>query len=68
VFFPMSSFPEIAQKLSWIAPLTPAVHLVRALINGELNLGLLGALCLLVVLIALFFPVSLVIMRRRLTP
>ena len=67
VFFPLSSFPEIVQTLSWIAPLTPAVHLTRALINGELQFGLLWALALIIVLAALFFSISLVTMRRRLT-
>ncbi|MCK4331799.1 MAG: ABC transporter permease, partial [Dehalococcoidia bacterium] len=35
VFFPLSSFPSIVQTLSWIVPLTPVVHLTRALISGE---------------------------------
>ena len=67
VFFPLSSFPEIVQTLSWIAPLTPVVHLTRALINGEFHLDLLWALALIIVLTALFFSISLVTMRRRLT-
>jgi len=67
VFFPLSSFPEIVQTLSWVAPLTPVVHLTRALINGEFHLDLLWALGLIIVLTALFFSISLVTMRRRLT-
>jgi len=67
VFFPLSSFPEIVQTLSWIAPLTPAVHLTRALVNGEFQLELIWALALIIVLAALFFSISLVTMRRRLT-
>jgi lipooligosaccharide transport system permease protein len=67
VFFPLSSFPEIVQTLSWVAPLTPVVHLTRALINGEFHLDLLWALALIIVLTALFFSISLVTMRRRLT-
>jgi lipooligosaccharide transport system permease protein len=67
VFFPLSSFPETVQTLSWIAPLTPVVHLTRALINGELYPNLLWALALIIVLTALFFSISLVTMRRRLT-
>ncbi len=66
VFFPLSSFPQIVQTLSWIAPLTPVVHLTRALINGEFQLDLLWALTLIIVLAALFFSISLVTMRRRL--
>jgi len=67
VFFPLSSFPETVQTLSWIAPLTPVVHLTRALINGEFQLSLLWALALIVILTLLFFSISLITMRRRLT-
>jgi len=67
VFFPLSSFPEIVQTLSWIAPLTPVVHLSRALINGEFHPDLLLAVALILAISALFFSVSLVTMRRRLT-
>jgi lipooligosaccharide transport system permease protein len=66
VFFPLSSFPQIVQTLSWIAPLTPVVHLTRALVNGEFHAYLLGALALIIALTALFFSLSLVTMRRRL--
>ncbi len=67
VFFPLSSFPQIVQTLSWIAPLTPVVHLTRALINGEFHPYLIGALALIITLTALFFSLSLITMRRRLT-
>jgi lipooligosaccharide transport system permease protein len=67
VFFPLSSFPEIVQNLSRVVPLTPVVQLTRALISGELQLDLLWALALIIVLTALFFSLSLVTMRRRLT-
>jgi len=67
VFFPLSSFPEIVRTLSWIVPLTPVVHLTRALINGEFQLDLLWALALIIFLTVLFFSISLVTMRRRLT-
>ncbi len=66
VFFPLSSFPPIVQTLSWIAPLTPVVHLTRALVNGEFHTGLLWALAIIIVLSAVFFSISLVTMRRRL--
>jgi lipooligosaccharide transport system permease protein len=66
VFFPLSSFPEIVQRLSWIAPLTPAVQLTRALVNGNLSTDLLLALAYIVGLSAAFFSISLVTMRRRL--
>lgn len=66
VFFPLSSFPEIVQTLSWIAPLTPVVHLTRALFWGEFHLNLLLALALIIVLTFFFFSISLVTMKRRL--
>ncbi len=67
VFFPLSSFPEIVQALSWVLPLTPAVRLTRALVSGEFQPDLLWALALIIVLAVLFFSISLVTMRRRLT-
>ncbi len=67
VFFPLSNFPEIVQTLSWVVPLTPVVHLTRALVNGEIQLDLLWALALIIVIATLFFSISLVTMRRRLT-
>lgn len=67
VFFPLSSFPEIVQTLSWIAPLTPVVRLTRALVSGEVHLDLLWALAFIILVSAFFFSLSLVTMRRRLT-
>lgn len=67
VFFPLSSFPEIIQNLSWIAPLTPVVTLTRAVINGHFQPELLWPLVLIVALTCLFFYLSLITMRRRLT-
>jgi len=67
VFFPLSSFPEIVQTLSWIVPLTPVVRLIRALVNGDIQLDLLWSLALIIVLAAVFFSISMITMRRRLT-
>jgi len=67
VFFPLSGFPEIVQSLSWILPLTPVVHLTRALFYGQFHHGLLWALAIVMVETALFFSIALVMMRRRLT-
>ena len=66
VFFPLASFPEIVQRLSWIAPLTPVVYLVRALAQGEFHPYLFLALGLIIALTILFFSITLVTMRRRL--
>jgi lipooligosaccharide transport system permease protein len=67
VFFPLSSFPDIVQKLSWMAPLTPVVNLARAAIKGNFYPELLWSLLLIVVIICFFFSIALVTMRRRLT-
>jgi lipooligosaccharide transport system permease protein len=67
VFFPLSSFPQAVQTLSWIAPLTPVVRLNRGLINGEFRLDLLWSLAIIIALTALFFLISLVTMKLRLT-
>lgn len=66
VFFPLTSFPEIVQILSWIAPLTPVVYLTRALVTGEFYAELVWAFLLVLGLSILFFFVSLVTVKRRL--
>ena len=67
VFFPLSQFPEVVQNLSWIAPLTPVVTLMRALFLGEFGVVHLAAVMYIVAVSALFFALALVMMRRRLT-
>ena len=67
VFFPLSSFPPVVQNLSWIAPLTPVVHVSRALVSGHFPPDVLPGLGLMVALTVIAFPLSLVSMRRRLT-
>jgi lipooligosaccharide transport system permease protein len=66
VFFPISSFPAIVQKLSWIAPLTPITKLARGLVSGRLESGLWFSVALVVVITVLFFSLAMVTMRRRL--
>jgi len=67
VFFPLSSFPVIVQKLSWIAPLTPVVKLMRSAVNGEFQIELLWSLALVILITCIFFSISLITMARRLT-
>jgi len=67
VFFPLTQFPEIVRSLSWIAPLTPVVIITRALFQGEFHINVLSSLALIVAISAVFFAISLVTMRRRLT-
>jgi lipooligosaccharide transport system permease protein len=66
VFFPLDSFPPLVQNLSWIAPLTPVANLSRALMTGDLGAGAWWGLAIVIGLVAVFFPLSLYAMRRRL--
>ena len=65
-FFPFDDLPRWAQTLGWFIPLTHAVDLYRALINGEFALVLLGDLAWLLVATAVAYWVALTAMRRRL--
>ena len=67
VFFPLTRFPEIVQTLSWIAPLTPVAHLARGLFQGEFQSNMLLALGLIIIWTVVFFSITLVTLRRRLT-
>lgn len=66
VFFPLSSFPILVQKLSWVVPLTPVVHLTRALLNGDIHLHLILLLAIILAFTVPFFLISMLTMRRRL--
>jgi len=67
VFFPLSSFPEIIQRLSLIVPLTAVVEISRALVNGEFSLMLVLDAAIILIVIVIFFALSLKFMKRRLT-
>ncbi|MFH1087867.1 MAG: ABC transporter permease [Chloroflexota bacterium] len=67
VFFPLSSFPEVVQSVSWVVPLTSVVHLSRALTNGVFGPQLILSVAVVVIFTAVLFPVSLIRMRRRLS-
>ena len=66
VFFPLTSFPEFVQVISWIVPLTPAVNITRGLYQGQLHADMLLSLAIIIFLSVLFFGITLVTMRRRL--
>ena len=66
VFFPLDSFPPLVQHLSWIVPLTPVDNLARALMRDDLGTGAWWGLAIIAGIIAVFFPLSLYTMRRRL--
>jgi len=66
VFFPLDAFSPNVQRLCWISPLTPAADLTRALVSGHPGDGSWWGLVIIVGLTAVFFPLSLFMMRRRL--
>jgi lipooligosaccharide transport system permease protein len=66
VFFPLTAFSPTVQKLCWISPLTPAANLTRALVSSHPGEGSWWGLAIIIGLIAIFFPLALVTMRRRL--
>ncbi len=66
VFFPLDAFSPTVQKLCWISPLTPAADLTRALVSGHPGEGSWWGLAIIIGLIAIFFPLSLIMMHRRL--
>jgi lipooligosaccharide transport system permease protein len=66
VFFPLEAFPKIVQNLSWIAPLTSIANLMRAVVSGHPGEGAWWSLAIVVGIIAVFFPLALFRMKRRL--
>jgi lipooligosaccharide transport system permease protein len=66
VFFPISAFPAAMQGLTWIAPLTPVADLTRAMVSGQPGEGTWWGLAIIVGYTAVFFPLALVMMKRRL--
>jgi lipooligosaccharide transport system permease protein len=67
VFFPLAAFPAVFETVSWFTPLRPVVVLVRALFKGEMPENLWLALGVMLAYIVVFFALTLVTMRRRLT-
>ncbi|MCX5995189.1 MAG: ABC transporter permease [Chloroflexi bacterium] len=66
VFFPLDAFSPTVQKLCWISPLTPVANLSRALVSGHPGDGAWWGLSIVIGLTAVFFPLALFMMRRRL--
>jgi lipooligosaccharide transport system permease protein len=66
VFFPLDAFSSTVQKLCWISPLTPVANLSRALVSGHPGDGAWWGLAIIIGLTAVFFPLALFMMRRRL--
>ncbi len=67
VFFPLDTFPKVLQDVSWYTPLRPPVEIIRGLFTGVMPERLGLALGIMAAYIVVFFSVTLVTMRRRLT-
>jgi lipooligosaccharide transport system permease protein len=67
VFFPLAAFPTVVQNASWATPLRPAVEITRDLFQGQFRTDMWLALGIIIAYIVVFFSVTLVTMRRRLT-
>jgi lipooligosaccharide transport system permease protein len=65
-FFPVEHLPTWAQKVSLLFPLTHLVTTLRQLSFGLIQPGILRHLAVLLVMFLVFFPLSLITMRRRL--
>ena len=65
-FFPLSNLPAWAQIVAHALPLTHLVELCRGVSLGGFSSNLLYSLLYLLLWIALFYPLAIVLMRRRL--
>jgi lipooligosaccharide transport system permease protein len=65
-FFPLTNLPAWAQVVAHALPLTHLVELCRGVALGGLRSSLIYSLLYLILWIALFFPLAIVLMRRRL--
>jgi lipooligosaccharide transport system permease protein len=65
-FFPLDTFPEWAKVLAYCLPLTHLVEISRAIGIGPFDPFALLNLLYLALFSALFFPLALVKMRKRL--
>ena len=66
IFFPLDGFPDVVQNLSWIEPLTSVANLTRAVVSGHPGDGSWWGLAIMVGITAVFFPLALRNMKRRL--
>ena len=65
-FFPLENLPLWAQKVAFVFPLTHLVKLARAFCFNAMDYSLLWNVAYLVVFCAVFFPLAIAKMRRRL--
>ncbi len=65
-FFPIEVLPDFLQPVAWVAPLTPGVHLARGFAQGSLDWTHLAAAGYQLFLSVAFFPLAVLLLRRRL--
>ena len=65
-FFPVAGLPGWAQKLALVFPLTHLVNATRHLCLGSMTTDVFWGVLYLAVFSAVFFPLALVVMQRRL--
>lgn len=65
-FFPISVLPDWVEPIAWVAPLTPAVHLARGFVTGDLGMSHVFSVLYVIGLTAVLFPIASVLLHRRL--
>ncbi len=65
-FFPIEVLPGFLQPVAWVAPLTPGVHLARGFAQGALDKTHLAAAAYQLFLSLAFYPLAVMLLRRRL--
>ena len=66
VFFPTSELPDGVREFRGCCPLTPAVHVMRGLVTGELAWSMLWSVLGMAGAGLIFYYLALRLMRRRL--
>lgn len=66
VFFPIDGMPAIVKTIAWFLPLTHAVNVIRPAAQGIYSISFLPEIIWMVVFTAIFYIVSVVLMKRRL--
>ena len=66
IFYPLEQLPDPVERFAWVLPLTPAVHVTRNLLEGNLLPSMLWSVLAMAGAAAAFYYLALVLMRRRL--
>lgn len=66
VFFPLDELPTMAQRIAHVLPLTAFTDIARGLANGRLEMDMAWSFGYMLLLVAIFFPASVLAMRKRL--